>query len=105
MARCLVGLVLFMLYLALSTYKWQLCSTSHKFTSCASAVSAITQQHVLCKPEIKLINKRIVYMQKAISCAFRPGSTATEMAVKEAEEKNSHQIYQTCRATGYKKKS
>lgn len=31
-------------------------------------------------------------MQKAISCAFHPDSTATEMKVKEAKEKSSHQI-------------
>lgn len=37
----------FMLYLALGTYEWQLCSTLQRFTSCASAVSAITEQHVL----------------------------------------------------------
>lgn len=44
------ALTLLMLYVALGSYEWQLCSTLQRFTSCASAVSAIIEQHVLlCK--------------------------------------------------------
>lgn len=72
--------MLFMLYLALGTYEWQLCSALQRFTSCASAVSAIIEQHVLL---YKLKKEKSIYIQKATSCVSHPGNTATEMKVKK----------------------
>lgn len=78
-----------MLYVALGSYEWQLCSTLQRFTSCASAVSAIIEQHVLlCKLKKK---KRAVISRKPHP-VFHPGNAATEMNVK-AKDKTSRQIY------------
>lgn len=60
------ALVLFMLYLALGTYEWQLCSTLQRFTSCASAVSAIIERHVLLY-ELKE-RKEHLYSESHILC-------------------------------------
>ena len=61
------ALMLFMLYLALGTYEWQLCSTLQRFTSCASAVSAIIEQHVL----LYKLKKREehLYLESHILCS------------------------------------
>lgn len=91
--------MLFMLYLALGTYEWQLCSALQRFTSCASAVSAIIEQHVLL---YKVKKEKSIYIQKATSCGFHPGNTATEMKVK-TEDKTSHQTYQACMAISCQK--
>lgn len=70
-------------YLALGTYEWQLCSALQRFTSCASAVSAIIEQHVLLC-ELKKKTKS-GYIQKATSCLFHPGNAAAEMEVMKTE--------------------
>lgn len=75
-----------MLYSALGPHEWQLCSTLQRFTSCASAVSTITEQHI---PLYELRKeKRVFIFRKPHPVFFHPGNTAVEMGVKTSNELN-----------------